>query len=431
MTTAPSTPKNSAPPRSIGKDFVAGFLVFLIALPLCLGIAMASGFPPVAGVLTAIVGGVVVNFLGSAQLTIKGPAAGLIVIAIGAVTELGQGDMAAGYRYALAVGVVAAIIQIIFALVRAATAGGAMPTSVVHGMLAAIGVIIISKQAHTSLGVAPAAKGPLPLLAEIPHSVVHANPEIAAIGLLSLIILFGWGPLKKKLTMLAKIPPQIVVLVVAVILGFAFDLEHEHYYRMFDGEFKIGPDYLVHLPGSLLDAIAFPDFSQITSATSIKYIVMFALVGSIESVLSTIAVDTLDPAKRASDLNRDLLVVGVGNLIAACIGGLPMISEIVRSKANIDAGATSRFANFFHGLLLLAFVALLPMVLQHVPLAALAAMLVYTGTMLASPKEFKHMGELGKDQLLLFLVTLFMTLATDLLVGVATGFALKVVMHLV
>lgn len=425
-----STNSSTRSSASIAKDLVAGFLVFLIALPLCLGIAMASGFPPVAGVLTAIVGGVVVNFLGSAQLTIKGPAAGLIVIALGAVTELGQGDMMAGYRYALAVGVVAAVIQIVLALVRAASVGAAMPTSVVHGMLAAIGVIIISKQAHTSLGVAPAGSEPLPLLVEIPSSILHANPEIAGIGIVSLVLLFAFPLLKKRMTRLEKIPAQLLVLVVAVALGYGFDLEHDHYYRMFGGQFHLGPEYLVHLPGSLLDAVAFPDFSQITSPTSIKYIAMFALVGSIESTLSVLAVDTLDPAKRASDLNRDLLVVGAGNLIAALIGGLPMISEIVRSKANIDAGATSRFANFFHGLLLLAFVALLPMVLQHVPLAALAAMLVYTGSKLASPTEFKHMGELGKDQLALFLVTLFVTLATDLLVGVGIGLALKIVMHL-
>ncbi len=432
MTSSAHPSKSSAQAtRSIGKDFVAGFLVFLIALPLCLGIAMASGFPPVAGVLTAIVGGVVVNFLGSAQLTIKGPAAGLIVIALGAVTELGQGDMAAGYRYALAIGVVAAVIQIIMALVRSATVGAAMPTSVVHGMLAAIGVIIIAKQAHTSVGVAPTGEGPLALLVEVPSSVVHANPEIAIIGVVSLVILFAWPLLKNKLTKLNKIPPQIIVLLVAVALGYGFDLENEHYYSMFGGEYEIGPQYLVHLPGSLLDAIAFPDFSKITDPVSIKYIAMFALVGSIESVLSAIAVDTLDPAKRASDLNRDLLVVGIGNVISASIGGLPMISEIVRSKANIDAGATSRFANFFHGLLLLGFVALLPMVLEHVPLAALAAMLVYTGVMLASPKEFKHMGELGKDQLALFLVTLITTLATDLLIGVGTGLVLKIVLHLV
>ncbi|HVI02118.1 MAG TPA: SulP family inorganic anion transporter [Enhygromyxa sp.] len=424
--TSPSSSISSAPSRSLGKDFVAGFLVFLIALPLCLGIAMASGFPPAAGVLTAIVGGVVVNFLGSAQLTIKGPAVGLIVVALGAVTELGHGDMMAGYRYALAVGVVAAVIQIVLALVRAGWAGAALPPAVVHGMLAAIGISIIAKQAHTALGVAPENQATLALLFEIPSSVVHANPEIALIGLVSLVILFGFPLLRRRVARLEKVPAPIVVLLVAVALGYAFDLEHAHYHRVLGGELHIGPEYLVHLPGSRIDAIALPDFSQITSPTSIKYIVMFALVGSIESTLSVIAVDTLDPAKRASNLNRDLLVVGVGNLLASAIGGLPMISEIVRSKANIEAGATSRFANFFHGLLMLGCVASLPMVLQHVPLAALAAMLVYVGSQLVAPTESRHTGELGWERLVLFLITLFATLATDLLIGVGVGLALKV-----
>jgi MFS superfamily sulfate permease-like transporter len=394
-----------------------------------LGIAMASGFPPVAGVLTAIIGGVLVTFLGSARLTIKGPAAGLIVIAIGCVQELGQGDMVAGYKRALAVGVMAAVVQIIFSLVRAATIGVAMSPSVVHGMLAAIGVIIISKQAHTMMGVAPHAKEPLQLLAEIPHSLSVANPEIFSLGILALVILFGWPLIKSKFTKL--IPAPIVVLLITVPLGLWYDLDHAHDYKLFAHDYHLGPEYLVRLPGSLIDAVAFPDFSMAFSATSLKYVVMFALVGTIESTLSVLAVDAMDPKKQASDLNRDLFALSVGNLVAASIGGLPMISEIVRSKANIDAGARSRWSNFFHGAFLLLFVALLPGMLGEIPLAALAAMLVYTGTRLASPSEFVHAKHLGFDQLALFLVTLVVTLASDLLIGVGVGLALKFVLHVV
>lgn len=413
--------------KSLPSDLASGFFVFLIALPLCLGIAMASGFPPVAGVLTAIIGGLVSTFLGSSRLTIKGPAAGLIVIAIGAVTELGAGDPVMGYRRALAVGAVAAVLQILFALFRTASLGVAMSPSVVHGMLAAIGVIIISKQSHTMLGVKATAKGPLGLLAEIPNSLMHANPEVAMIGFIALAILVLWPRIKAKWT--KRVPAPLLVLLVTVPMGLLFDLDHTHTYSFYNHSFEIGPQYLVQLPGNLLTALTRPDFSAVFSPTSLKYILMFALVGSIESTLSVLAVDSLDPEKRSSNLNRDLLAVGVGNLLASMVGGLPMISEIVRSKANIDAKAQSAWSNFFHGLFLLLFVSLLPGLLHRIPLAALAAMLVFTGFRLASPNEFRHAAEIGRDQLALFLTTLLVTLATDLLMGVTVGLILKVALH--
>ncbi len=424
----PTPPADPTPRPSPAQDLRAGFLVFLIALPLCLGIAMASGFPPVAGILTAIVGGVLVTLLGSSRLTIKGPAAGLIVIAIGAVTELGGGDMALGYQRALAVGVVAAAIQIVFALLRTASIGVAMSPSVVHGMLAAIGVIIISKQVHTVVGVTPEAKEPLELLAEIPHSVMHANPEILVLGGVSLLILFGWPLIKTRWA--KPIPPPLVALLVTVPLAAWFDLDHQHHYTIWSHDFEVGPEFLVNLPSNILEALTFPDFSVVFEATSLKYIVMFALVGTIESTLSVLAVDSLDPERRASNLDRDLLATGAGNLVCAFLGGLPMISEIVRSKANIDAGARSGLANFTHGALLLGFVALAPGLLHMIPLAALGAMLVYTGSRLAAPNQLVHARQIGGDQLLLFTTTLVVTLATDLLVGVAVGLLLKVVLHL-
>jgi MFS superfamily sulfate permease-like transporter len=408
-------------------DLFAGFLVFLIALPLSLGISMASGFPPIAGILTAIVGGILTPLLGGARLTIKGPAAGLIVIVLGAVTELGQGDMATGYRRAIAVGVVAGVLQIALALARAGALGHVMPPAVIHGMLAAIGVIIVSKQTHTVLGVKPEAKEPLHLLAEIPHSVAHLNPEILVIGLVSLVLLFGLPRVPYK--PLRRVPAPMVVLLAAVPLGFAFDLQHEHVYSLAGHEYHVGPGSLIRLPGSLLAALQAPDFSVITSPTSIKYIVMFALVGTIESLLSVGAVDAMDPERRTSDLDRDLLATGVANTLVAAIGGLPMISEIVRSRANIDAGARSGKANLFHGAFLLASVALIPVVLEQIPLAALGAMLIFTGTRLASPKEFAHALEIGRGQLAVFVTTCLVTLLTDLLVGVAAGLVLEVALH--
>ncbi|TPQ25542.1 SulP family inorganic anion transporter [Methylomonas koyamae] len=416
-------------------DLLSGFLVFLIALPLCLGIAMASGFPPMSGIITAIIGGVVVSRISGSYVTINGPAAGLIVVIVDAVQSLGHGDAMAGYRYTLAAIVVASVLQILLGVFKAGKLSAFFPSSVVHGMLAAIGIIIMAKQVHTLLGVKPEAKTLLGTIAEIPHSIIEMNPEVSLIGLCGLALLIVWSLIKQPT--LKMIPAPLLVVMLGLALGQYFDLDHIHQYLFLPEaeilpyhQYTVGPTFLVAVPENFMSGFYFPDFSKIATAEFWVAVVTIWLVGSLESLLSASAVDKLDPYKRNSNLNRDLAAVGVGNLVAGMVGGLPMIAEIVRSSANINNGAKTGWANFFHGLLLLIFVALFPRLIHEIPLSSLAALLVFTGFRLASPKEFAKTLSVGLDNFVVFVITIIGVIATDLLVGVAIGIVAELLIHM-
>ncbi len=420
-------------PKNWKADFVSGFLVFLIALPLCLGISLACGYPAISGIFTAIIGGMLATFFSNSELTIKGPAAGLIVIAIGCVMEFGFtggkdpiADYQA-YRLALGVGVVAGIIQIFFGVFRAGILGEFFPSSAVHGLLASIGVIIMAKQFPITMGIGSEGT-PLELIAKIPQFVMEMNPVVGLIGIISLIIMFGYLFINNP--KLKVIPAPMMVLLVTVPLGMYFNFSQEHTYVFRGQEYPLGKNFLVAVPENMFHAITFPDFSGLLTATGWKYVVMFALIGSIESLLSAKAIDGIDPWRRKTNHDQDMLAVGAGNTLAALIGGLPMISEIVRSKANIDNGAQTRFANAFHGSFLLLFVALAPGLINQIPLAALGAMLVFTGFRLASPHGFIHIYRVGREQFIIFVSTIIGVLATDLLVGIAIGICVNMILHL-
>jgi MFS superfamily sulfate permease-like transporter len=416
-------------------DLLSGFLVFLIAMPLCLGISMASGFPPSAGVITAIIGGVLVSRISGSYVTINGPAAGLIVVVLGAVQSLGEGDAMAGYRYTLAAIVVASAFQILLGFFKAGRLSSFFPASVVHGMLAAIGIIIMAKQIHVVLGNAPEKGSSLiSTIMQIPNSVMNMNHEIAIIGFSGLFILMLWTIVKNHY--LKMIPAPLIVVLVGIGLGQFFDLEHEHMYLFLpDVAFlphhaeTVGPKFLVSISDNFMSSFYFPDFSKLATAEFWEAVVSICLVGSLESLLSAMAVDKLDPYKRQTNLDKDLMAVGAGNLAAGALGGLPMIAEIVRSSANVNNGAKTSWANFFHGAFLLLFVAFFPRLIHSIPLSALASLLVFTGFRLASPKEFGKVLGLGKEQFFLFVLTIIGVIATDLLIGVALGIFAKLLIH--
>ena len=408
------------------RNAFSGFLVFLLALPLCMGIAVASGFPPAAGIMTGIFGGIITTFISNSQLTIKGPAAGLIVIVLGCMLDFGftggqnlTADFNA-YKMTLAVGVAAGFMQIVLGKLRSGLVGEIVPAAAVHGLLAAIGVIIILKQFPVTLGLA--SKGsPLTTVTELKGLILRANPEILLTSVLTLLTLIIWPRI--NLSKISKIPAPIVAIGLGIALSFFFDFTHPHQYRMMGREFSLTENMVVNVPHSFLGSFQFPNFLALSSIAGWKWVAMFTLIGTLESVLSAKAVDLIDPKGRKTDLNREVTAIGFANMLVSALGGLPMISEIIRSKANIDSGATVKTSNFFHGIfLLIALIALGP-VLHHIPLACLAAMLVYTGFRLAHPKEFFHMYRIGTDEFAVFLVTIAGTLATDLLVGLGLGIA--------
>ncbi len=402
----PPTPKDWLPglAQNFKSDAVSGLVIFLIALPLCLAIANASGVPPIAGIISGIIAGTLANLFSGSYVTINGPAAGMIVIVAGAVAEI-------GYAQALAVGVVAGAIQVVLALLKSGKLTGFFPLAVVHGMLAGIGLIIMAGQIHIALGRPNPREHGFHILTAIPPTLANLVGETALVGVAAVAIMIVWP----RFTTAAKLAPAPLV---AVVVGTGIAVLN-------------GAEPTLDLAGGLLEGFAAPDFSDILSGPAIKWVVLYVFVASLESLLTAEAVDKLDPYKRRSNMNRELLGKGVGNMVSSALGGLPMIAEVVRSKANILAGARTRWSNFFHGVFLALFVLAAPGLLELIPLAALAGVLLVVGFKLAHPRDFLHALHVGKFEFLIMLVTALTVLFTDLLIGVATGIALALVVSLI
>jgi carbonic anhydrase/SulP family sulfate permease len=409
-------------PSNLAKDIPAGLVVFLVALPLCLGISLASNAPLAAGIISGIVGGLVVGVLSGSSTSVTGPAAGLTAVVATQIAELGS------FQAFLVAVIIAGALQIVFGILKGGFLSSFFPSSVVKGLLAAIGIIIILKQLPHLVGYDANPVGDTDFcqtddkntFTELPAALQMFVPGAAVIGLLSLGLLVVWG----KVSWLQKSP--IPGPLVAVLFGTAVNLV----LIQMGHPWAIAPTHLVQVPvaegaSGFLQLFSFPDFSALAKPAVYGAAVTLAVIASLETLLTIEAVDKIDPQQRKSPANRELLAQGAGNMVSGFLGGLPMTSVIVRSGANLNAGAQTKVSAIFHGVLLLGCVALLPRWLNQIPLCVLAAILIVTGYKLASPKVIGQMWSAGKYQFLPFAVTVVAIVLTNLLTGILIGLGIS------
>jgi MFS superfamily sulfate permease-like transporter len=395
-------------------DIVAGLLVSIVSLPLSLGIAVASGAPPITGLTSAIIAGLIVPFIGGTYVTVSGPAAGLAPALLTGMIALGEGDRTKGYPLLLAVIMIVGAIQIIMSLLKAAQISAIFPSVVVEGMLASIGLLIIAKQIPYLMGSKFQAHTFFEYVTEIPDGLNRANASVLFLGMASLATMFILA--SSRIAFVRKVPPQLIVVVLGVIAGRILGLEGE---------------YLIHLPDNVLEhGITVPHFSGLFASSHLYHvaivtIVTLALIDGVESLATAAAIDRIDPFHRKSDPNRTLFAMGVCNIASSLAGGLTIIPGGVKSKACIVAGGRTLWSNMYNAIFLVLYLSLFKSTINMIPYTILASILIYTGYRMCEPKIWRHLARIGPDQSFLFVATIVVTLATDLLVGIAVGTLLK------
>lgn len=417
---------NLSPFKNLKSDIPASIVVFLVAMPLCLGIAMASGAPLFSGLISGIIGGLLVGILSGSPLGVSGPAAGLAVIVLNAITDLG------GFEIFLVAVILAGIIQLIMGFAKAGIIAYFFPSSVIHGMLAGIGIIIFLKQLPHAFGYDRDPEGDFAFnqidghntFDELLHMLENISPGVLIISTVSLLILILWSTsFFQKLKFTKLIQGPLVVVVLGVILGYFFSTIPS---------LSISPDHMVSVPvpkdfNGFLANFTVPDFAKALAKPEV-YItaIVIAVVASLETLLCVEASDKQDKYKRITPTNRELKAQGVGNIIAGFIGGLPVTQVIVRSSANAQSGGKTKASTILHGFLLLISVVAIPTVLNMIPLGVLAAILLVVGYKLAKPALFKKMYKQGLGQFIPFLVTVVGIVFTNLLFGIALGLVVAI-----
>lgn len=402
-------------------DFPASVVVFLVALPLCLGIALASGAPLLSGLIAGIVGGVVVGILSGSPISVSGPAAGLTTIVASAILDLGSFNI-----FLLSV-IIAGIIQLGLGFAKAGTIGHFVPSAVIKGMLAAIGLILILKQIPHAVGYDADYEGDESFFqtdgsntfSEILNAfnAISAGALVVSISCLLLLVLWG-SKFMQRYRLIRQFPAPLVVVLLGLFLNFIF--------KIFAPSLEINNEHLVSVPELIGNssgerALIFPSFSEILNSKVWIVGITLALVASLETLLSIEACDKMDPEHRITPLNKELKAQGVGNIVSGFLGGLPVTSVIVRSSANVNSGARSKASTISHGVILLVAVLIIPGILNLIPLSCLAAILIQVGFKLTKPILFKEMYQKGSNQFLPFIITIVAILLTDLLQGVFLG----------
>lgn len=423
------TKKSSSFLSGLPKNIFSGFVVSLIALPLGLGLALASEAPPISGIIAAVVGGIVVSIIGGSHVTITGPGNGLVVILLGAITTLGSGDLYQGYLFTLAAIICSGVLMILIGMLRLGILSDFFPSSAIQGMLAAIGISIFAKQFHVMLANTSATGSTISLLTAIPEAMLRlldpTNNHIliaAVVGVSGLLIMVLYSKIRNPYFQLVPAPMWIVLSVIGL----------SYYYQFFStASYPIPQKFLVQIPKNIFSNLPSPDFSIAYTGQFIGVVVAITLISSIESLLSIKAVDKLDPQKRRSHINRDLAALGTASIISGFLGGLNVVTVIARSSVNVNNGGNNRSANFFHAVFLILFIVLFQDQLSRIPLTALAAILVYTGYKLAAPKNLREVFRIGKEQLIIFFATVIATITTNLITGILTGILVTLIIHLI
>lgn len=408
-------------------DLIAAVSVSLIALPLSLGIALAAGAPAMSGIISAIVGGVVTTLYRGGHISVNGPAKGVIAVILLGIALMDDGSGQA-FNYVLAAVVVSGAIQVVLGLLKLGRLADIFHSSVIHGILAAIGIIIFAKQIHVALGTHSDSPSIIQNLVDAVLFLPQANPFVVIIALAGLLLLLFHSKITNRFFHILPAPMWVIALSIPFVYWFNFfDL---HNLSFFGKPYEVGPDLLLDIPNNIMDSIMHPNFSKINTIEFWTTVVSLLIITSIESLAIAKAVDKIDPYKRKTDLNKDLTGIGLSTMVAGLIGGLPIIAVIIRSTVNIHNGAKTKWSNMYQGLLLLVFIVVLSPIMRQVPLCAFAILLVYTGFKLASPAVFKQIYNQGIEQLVFFVCTMILTLYTNLLIGLLGGLLLVMVSHI-